>query len=139
MMTETKETTTRRNALAALAALPMAAAMANPATASTAPDAETPVGKLFAEWATAYEVAETAASEATDDELSELLDAKHQLELRIMQTPSETPLDVLCKVAAWTSFGMFTLSDPANDERVGLVWQEMHDACGVPVLPSNFI
>lgn len=90
-----------RRALLNLASAALAATATPAAALCIADPADTPVMRLFREW----EAADRAAHLSTGDECDRLLDARFQIELRLIEAPAHTAADVLMKIIAWTSYG----------------------------------
>lgn len=86
---------------------------------------DTPVMALFRQWQEAFRLGNdlsnsVEASEAWGSRMSEIED-------EMLSIPSQTMGDVAAKIAAWTSFGDFTLSD-TSDQRI---WDEIKALVGV--------
>lgn len=100
MMTETKETTTRRAALAGLAALPVAAAMI-PASANAGAASEIPA--LFSEWEALQDYANTTKG-LTDKDVGEVLSRCAELEARAVALTPATATEYAMVVAMVTVY-----------------------------------
>jgi hypothetical protein len=94
--------------------------LALPADANARP--ESPIQRLFHQWKKVFARAERP--EATEEEVSALLDEMHVLEQEILRQPAETMADLATKVVAYTNDGAFTLADNA-EAGVGLLWAEL--------------
>lgn len=115
--------TTRR---ALLTSAPVAAVTTAPV--AYAAEGETPIMRLFREWdaAQAAEDAAYAAGES-DENCDAKSNIRSALEKQMMATPSEDARDFLCKIAAQTAFGAFSLDD---DERNPALWAEARALIG---------
>jgi hypothetical protein len=114
---------TRRLVLIALPAA--SAANAFPVAAS---ETTSPAQRLFQEWNQAI-AAEQAAYDAEESEeyCAQLGQARTALEDRLMNAPSQCPRDLLCKIAAYTNFGLFALPESVGQTRI---WDEARALIG---------
>lgn len=112
----------RRRLLAAAPALALAGAI--PAAA----EADTPISALFREWATIHNVANLG--QATDAEIEAASDRMLELDREMMHLPSLNATDLLMKIAAFTAWGDFDISD-CSYAKADIIWNEMRALTGV--------
>lgn len=91
---------------------------AGAATAAITVTSETPVMVKYREWVAYTAWINTEAGDLPEAEWQAAVGRQTDLEDEIVKTPAETQLDVIAKIAAWTSFGMFGLADTSP------VWDE---------------
>lgn len=120
----------RRDLLAAAAAAPALAltGTATGAEAEAEAEAETPIAALFREW----EVAHRAANSGTlpDAEAEAASDRMFELDKKMMHQPSLSAADLLMKIAAFTAWGDFAISDCPH-AKADIIWNEMRGLTGV--------
>lgn len=91
------------------------------ATVSTAAfTAETPIMALFREWQ--HLEAYSRSPDLSDNELEAATEKALALEDLMMDLPSQTMQDMAAKICAFTSFGVFALTDGVAPE----FWAEAH-------------
>jgi len=117
----------RREVLTAAPAAGFATMMMGVAPAQA--DSETPVMMLFRDWQEALAEMERAFERDEPELISDAYsDARHQIELRMLREPALTPLDLVAKFAAWTSYGQVVFGD--DDPRTEPVWAEVRAMIG---------
>jgi len=116
---------TRRTLLISLPAAGMTAALPAPGHAQ---GLGTPAQRLFLEWRAAIAQEQAAYDAGECDEVcAQLLKGRTALENRLMDTPSQTPRDLLCKIAAYTNFGLFALPETIGQTQI---WNEARALIG---------
>lgn len=95
--------------VAAIAAVPVVGIASN----------DTPIMMLFRQWQEAHRLGnDMSLSEVETDAWG---DRMSEIENEMLSIPSQTMGDVAAKIAAWTSFGDYSLSD-TSDQRI---WDEI--------------
>lgn len=109
------------------ALVPTGGAPAQGAALNPLPSASTPVMSLFREWTRLYDHANDPSTSEADSEAA--TDAQLDLEKVLLATPSQTVADFAAKVAAFTSWGVFSL--PAEeDDPTFVLWAEARALIG---------
>lgn len=110
---------TRRTLMVAAPVAFAAPALAVPAPAASA---DTPVMALFRQWQVAAQAEDDAADrDLADAEIDALSEARAGIERAMIAEPSQSAQDFICKVIAWTSYGVFALKDR---EQFPALWAE---------------
>jgi len=101
-----------------------AALLTLPAAADASPE-DTPIMLLFRKWQAAWAIEQAAYDADESDDICEALgDARLDLEKQMLALPAVDPRDFICKIAAWTDFGVFS---PPDDRRL---WVEARALIG---------
>ena len=92
----------RRTLLTALPATGLA--LAAPGTADPE-ELDSTISRIFQEWRDHFEYEGRAAVELDDDAFRQVCDTRREIECRMFEQPSQSPLDVLRKLVAFTYNG----------------------------------
>lgn len=117
----------RRDLLKSGPAAALAAAV--PVTAA-ATVAASPIPALFHAWSALHKEANTA--DLSEEEATAAINRLHELDRAIMHHPSQNAEDLLMKIAAFTSWGDFEISD-CPYAKADIIWNEMRALTGVQV------
>ena len=112
-----------------LKAAPAAALVAPlPVTAAVT---ETPIAALFREWASLYtDLNGDDGNRQDEPAFDAACERLSSIEAAIMHTPSTNADDLMMKVASFTSYGGFEISD-CKYAKASIIWDEMRALTGV--------
>ena len=114
----------RRDLLKGAPALALGSAV--PAAAGT----ETPIAGLFRKWSSAFDALNNEDYNGSDEPAFEAAcNRLSEIEAAIMHTPSSNAEDLLMKIASFTSYGGFEISD-CNYAKASIIWEEMRALTG---------
>ena len=117
-----------RRSLFAVPALGMATLW--PLAGHASPPPVTPIAAAFMEWHKALSIADAQAGSLPEAEADALINRAWALADRIAEMPPSNAADILMKIAAFSGFGEFDLSE---DERATRIWDEARISLGIGV------